>query len=824
MSQERTTHLKKVSLASASKVFAIPGQGFYIPAFQRLFAWDAENIGRLFEDVVAGINELAGLQSRDRQPDIEAVTFLGTIVCFADAHPFKLVSPHVDDEVPPSIYVVIDGQQRLTVLAIIALLLHNFLREKRIADVDGAAINRELANIQTNVMEGLLDMLRIAYRSSERSCLPKIIRGPVDTWALTMHKSKYQSQISSLISQYMDCISNESSTSQGKIFNYKISNGSSEAIFPEAHNTIQHIISTLAGGGKVEVKGHSIGKLPDVTEVFSSGTKGSAIMPTLFSLTSRGSFFEDSTQAIKEAEASEDASGEKLEAANKLQETQYEIARVLLLSSYMLHRVQLVCIVTDSVHYAYSIFDSLNTTGDPLTAYEAFRPRVFKFFGFPGRFSRSEVKTILKELDAYLDLTKAQQDMRTAEFLTIFALAESGVKLPKKLNEQRKYLNKNFTRSGSVDFLKNMLHVSRVHAFFSQEDYKSSYLYRFLTNHQLQLNENSPCEARFCLRFLAKARHTISIPIISRFYAKAELSQKPEDHDEMCSAIKAIAAFFALWRSSRIDTDKIDSHHRSIMNPTRNRNIFLKSFMRASDFDPDIQTLLDILNNILRSENISSTRRPIKNMKSWVDLAKDMPIYTKAKAVAKFILLLASQYASPLSNHGTLSSAGRAAGLYPIDERYWDHEAHSTIEHILPQSSEAAYVGNRSDIIHHIGNLALLPQEINSHIGNAIWSERQLFYIALSSATDEQLEATLREIEDQLDGNKLNEATMAQLRESSLKIREEHPCMRDAYLPILKSIASYPNFDLDTVSKRSENLLSLAWQPLDSWLEFSSRS
>ena len=53
--------------------------------------------------------------------------------------------------------------------------------------------------------------------------------------------------------------------------------------------------------------------------------------------------------------------------------------------------------------------------------------------------------------------------------------------------------------------------------------------------------------------------HSISIPLLSRFY---ENSDKLED---FYGAVRAIAAFFTLWRSIRGSTAGIDSCYRKLM-------------------------------------------------------------------------------------------------------------------------------------------------------------------------------------------------------------------------------------------------------------------
>ena len=55
------------------------------------------------------------------------------------------------------------------------------------------------------------------------------------------------------------------------------------------------------------------------------------------------------------------------------------LIRITLFSYYLLKSVVLTRVETDDEDYAFDIFDSLNTTGAPLTAIETFKPRVISF-------------------------------------------------------------------------------------------------------------------------------------------------------------------------------------------------------------------------------------------------------------------------------------------------------------------------------------------------------------------------------------------------------------------------------------------------------------
>ena len=49
-----------------------------------------------------------------------------------------------------------------------------------------------------------------------------------------------------------------------------------------------------------------------------------------------------------------------------------------------MNRVQVVVVSASKEEYAFDMFESLNTTGEPLTAFETFRPRVIEIEGVTG--------------------------------------------------------------------------------------------------------------------------------------------------------------------------------------------------------------------------------------------------------------------------------------------------------------------------------------------------------------------------------------------------------------------------------------------------------
>lgn len=66
------------------------------------------------------------------------------------------------------------------------------------------------------------------------------------------------------------------------------------------------------------------------------------------------------------------------------------------------------------------MFDSLNTTGDPLTAFETFKPKIVEHIGLEGYFD-SQSKIYMEQIEDYLKLDPKRRDISTNQLITTFS-------------------------------------------------------------------------------------------------------------------------------------------------------------------------------------------------------------------------------------------------------------------------------------------------------------------------------------------------------------------------------------------------------------------
>ena len=101
------------------------GQGLYIPLYQREYSWDSDNIEQLLEDLSRGIFRIANGEVSD---DAKEIRFLGTIITVVEANRNNIY-PVDPQAVPSRIEKLIDGQQRVSTIALMATLLTKRLIE-----------------------------------------------------------------------------------------------------------------------------------------------------------------------------------------------------------------------------------------------------------------------------------------------------------------------------------------------------------------------------------------------------------------------------------------------------------------------------------------------------------------------------------------------------------------------------------------------------------------------------------------------------------------------------------------------------------------------
>ena len=732
------------------------GQCFYIPAYQRDLSWSKENIERFFQDIVTGMQQLP-------DGDKDAVSFIGTMVYFHDIT-YKTINPIVRYDVPSKVLNVIDGQQRIATLMLTASVLHDYIHVNR------RRISTEWLKEQAITMEAELESVFIQkYPTGDIPYYPRMIRAFEDQWSKKQDQKQYNSPLSHYLCDYYAFRESDNAMKNYKMNDPDGLNERRRKIFNQFNDLLRNIKKQVNRAVTHDAESGDI--IFNIKSVAADKKFLSAIF-NIDELPEGTPNFEDKKEVM--------------------------MFKILALSSYILKRIHFIfIIVRENENYAYDIFEALNTTGQTLTAFETFKPVVIREIGLDN-YENSSSKQHMDKVDELLKvLNKENEKLKTTSELIIhFALAENGKKITRAMRHQRQYLRDRYnditSATGQEHYTRHFMHAAEL----AEEVWKCAG--NLLVNPNFAFAErddecrDNMIEADFCLQFLRDAKHEIVKSLLIRFYEAIKISKEPDKKQriiDFCNVVKAVAAFFALWKSSRETTDGIDACHRTIM----------KELNRKAMESP----LIDFVYNELRHfmQEGGNSRKRIDSLSDWAEKIQIVPIYRTSRQVAKFVLMVASHNTVPNHDPGTLKEA--LSGVVPpsIGADQWENDIHITIEHILPQSR------GDNDALHRLGNLTLLPKDINSILSARPWEEKRKIYDLLSVPTIEERKSLL----GTSDYDSLNRDAQKILLET------------ENVLPMLQSLSRIDDFNEDIMKKREENISELAWEILGKrWLKITS--
>jgi uncharacterized protein DUF262/uncharacterized protein DUF1524 len=372
--------------------------GFLVPAFQRRYTWGREDIRRLFGSILLGIESDIN--------DIDYGPFLGACI---------LVESHENAEtsgvLPKVLLQIIDGQQRLTTILLIACelraRLQNFLSDLQ---------SENLKQLVENRIVLLTEFLTVQVRDNRgREEVPALIRAG-DKWG----HGAAQCEMESPIGKYLlhRGIIEENYTSDD----------------PTLHEAVNEVVSCLTF-------------VSDGFEDFRDFNE----------------YMDWAKDDCKRHLLGPDGSGFSL--SPEVVDQNLACIKLLAFARYLIWDVRLVQAKTKEIHGALSLFGPLNSTGQNLTAVELLKPNYVADLG--NRFLASPEAQAFTEIFEYLDMESPTDTMsRTQDFVTGVALAESGEKIGGDLDLQRVYLDRRFRAHSVGDERLAFLQGINAHANF----------------------------------------------------------------------------------------------------------------------------------------------------------------------------------------------------------------------------------------------------------------------------------------------------------------------------------------------------------------------
>lgn len=745
------------------------GQGLYVPAYQRQYSWDKSKIERLVEDICHGFTMLISHE--------DAITFLGTIIAIHDTQCLT-VNPLVKGDVPSRIMTIIDGQQRLTTLLLINTVLHDLIRTRASSIKSEEEVDKVWLFEECMKVTGLLAKTFEEdkdYGDGPFRYYPRMIRAYDDSWSRKKDKAEYKSPIG----RYLHMYGQHCRDKADKPFKFELPTEAADhpkhKKLGDGRKSVQSMLATIASGDVSQLE------LPSFERILNSKSFQETLLKAEFPEEVRKTVNEEGDPAFK------------------------ELLRLVLFANFVLSRVAITTVTAKNEDYAFDMFESLNTTGEPLTAFETFKPRVIHFEGLDS-YENTTSYEYMQAVEAYLEgftKTDEKQDA-TSRLIVAFASAERGEKLSKRLSDQRRFFKECFDKFGADAKREFVRHLSHC-ALFVQHSWPDAQS-KFPMIQSAE--EAASDEVMLCLDAMRAIKHSIILGPLVRFYAeirKADVEGRKKAIDEFVSASKAMTAFSTLWRASRRGTDNIDMHYRNLMSQGCAAVSMPPLCRVSSDGGENPPPKADLLKSALR--HVLKKEGKIESKEDWVKATARLPSYQNQREITRLVLLAAAHDSAVDKEEPGLTVAGKQELLPMLNFKQWRAEASQTVEHIAPTTQTDGWDGKLyedPDSIHRLGNLTLLPQSENSSLGNGCWDRKRLIYKILSAETADELDPLLNHAKSQ--GIEIAKGTTELLADSK-------------HLPMVKAVASVGGpWTLELVDKRSVRIAELAWNRIAPWL------
>lgn len=533
-----------------TKLYDTFNKAYVIPNYQRPFAWDPQKAIDLLESILEDAREGA------------KVTSLGTLlfceVLTANRHPFGANGQQSD--APNTIWEVVDGQQRMTVLSMIGFALKG--------------------RLETLTSEGLqysppieLELLLFTSRRRAGTNVPVLIRDEDN------FDTGYKSDLARLLDSFAR---NQSSPPQ---------------------------VGQRLLGAYEKIKDWVKDKLDKETFV--------------------------------------------------------------LFCEYLLSKCQIIQVLADDQDTAFMMFEPLNSTSEPLTAFEVYRSQVMRNLQPVPDFA--EIQRLLD-----YDNTKRDEVIKRSNAL-IFNMAQvySGERPRVNFVHLKQYLDRhvkapfvNSLESGAIFFHSIWLSQTLTEIWFDEE-------------------------TKNCIRFLRASQHDASIPIIMRYFQT--------DKNNIPAVVKIIVAFYSLWRPV-FPTNSLPDIYRNLLKKGSSDNMAINDGSLKSPQDLAAY-FRDKLETRLKAQLQSQTPEAI-----WLATQRYLN-YGDLKTICRLFIFL-DMGASIKSN------------LLPDDP--WT--SLEDMDHILPRNTTQT-----SNSINLLGNLTFLPEKVNKSIKDMAWKDKREIYALLAS-------------------------------------------------------------------------------------------
>ncbi len=736
------------------------GQGLYIPLYQRDYSWDSDNIDQLLEDLTRGIQRIASGEVSD---DSKEIRFLGTIITVVEPNRDNIYPVEIQ-AVPSRIEKLIDGQQRVSTIALMAALLTKRLTEIKSKVKVSSQIYDQVKEIcDIWIEQKLFKVFSFDLGRGKPKFKPKIIRGAKDYWTRDHDADRaYKSELANYLGHFLKAYDDKASLPSLSKEKY------GNSLLFQNSRRIEVWLKKVVSCAHVGSSDEEFATAYDILDSFSQEQLWEFERPEL-------------VEIIKQKNASDTKSDSYVLC---------ELVQVLSVCHYLLDRCCFTIIQPTDDDWAFDMFQSLNATGTPLTAIETFKPTVVTTADSQTcKFKDSPSDKSFQKIEAFLsDASTAQQkNKRTNDYLTSFFAAYDGRTMSTHFSYQRKVLDMEYSSFESFPekerFIERMGNYAEFYKLWNDYDGKEGVFGPVSSSSEKEL-------LSLLMLFLKSSNHKMAITVLGRMYdnVKREIEGSAE---AFYLAIKSVAAFYFLWRSTNTNSG-LDSSYRD----------FFKEIKKQ-----DAEISIDKVKDRFRKE---LAKKGVDNKERWIAQAKDFCKYDAVKEIVRFALFVSSH--DTILDEGTpgLMKIGRDNCHPYLTREKWISDSLKTIEHIAPQTNNGAWNDDLYDThskpYQSLGNLTLLPQDLNSSIGNKGFKEKLLYY---KSVGEEDLDK-LKNIDDvaKENGIVLNPETQWLLVKSTYN---EH------LMPI-SALPYTSTWEKNLVDARSERMLSIIWDRVSPWV------
>lgn len=523
------------------KLYETVNKAYVIPIYQRPFAWDSRKAEELLDAVLQDATDNA------------KITSLGTLLfCnIPGANPFGNNSPATI--APSTMWEIVDGQQRLTVFAIIGHALNE--RHKALLK-DGLVYSPPLE----------FDMLFATSRTRTGKTVPVLIRDGDN------YDTGFQSDLAKMLNSF-----------------------AGHADWP-------------AGVGRRLVETRSA--------------------------------------IVKWA-------NEELNAGN-----------FAIFSDHFLSKCTVVQVVADDQDTAFTMFEPLNSTSEPLTAFEVYRSQAVRHLN--AQFPKTEL------LLAYEESKRDEVISRSNTLIFSMAQVNSGERPRIHFVPLKHYLD------------------GQVAAPFIAHFEEAADFFRTVWLEQTATDAWFDDEAKNCVRFLKAMSHDIAIPLVLRYY----LTQRAD----VGKVLKIVVAFYSLWRAA-YPTNALPKTYRALLSQGSADDLSIaggKALKSAADLAAYFKAKL--------SDKIGALAAGQTIVQKW--LGETNLTYEELKTLCRLFIFI--------DMDATIKS-----NLVPNDP--WTSV--DDVEHIFASGLAGAPAN-----VHRIGNLTFLPGKVNKSLQDTPWLEKREVY------------------------------------------------------------------------------------------------